>query len=331
MSQPLVSIIIPSYNSKAYLKEAVASALNQSYDPIEIIVVNDGSTDDTQDLFPEFESKGVTCHTIQNGGASNARNFGMSKAQGDYIQFLDADDILVDSKIEKQLQLMQLQNADISYTPWIDIVENPNDTFQKQFKFLHIDHTLIRTGQELMTSFGMDNWFIPTLAWLVKKELLNKAGFWNPVKCPNDDGEYFSRVLFWAERVVCCDENLAYYRVTLYDSLSKLNSHPKIQASFNSYQQIEALLLTCNDRKLMSYTKRLYYMQYKLIKKKYPKLAKRAAHHFDKIEAPSFLMERRRYWMFINWFGLYRGTKLYKRLQPLWVLFKGQKSASKIL
>lgn len=318
MGLPLVSVIIPSYNSKVYLKDAVTCAVNQNYEPIEIIVIDDGSTDGTSDLFSEFENQNVRCFRIENGGASNARNYGLEKASGDYIQFLDADDIIADSKIEKQLDLMQLNNADICYSPWIDFKETTNDGLHTQFRFSDLDHALKRSGKELMISYGMDNWFIPTLAWLVKKELIEKAGYWNPAKCPNDDGEYFSRVLFWAKQAVCYNEILAFYRLTPNDSLSKLNSSSKITASYKSFLQIEALLSTCNDANLLSYPKRLNYMQYKLTKKKYPKLAKRAAHKFDRIQAPSFLSKKRYYWTFINWFGLYHGTKLYKLLQPIW-------------
>ena len=321
MIYPLVSIIIPSYNSKIYLQEAVSSALNQRYKPIEIIVVDDGSLDDTRDLFPEFETHGVRCFHIDNGGASNARNYGLEKANGDYIQFLDADDILATLKIEKQVALLESHQADLCYTPWVNFKHNINDA-QKEFRFSHLDHSCIRSGKELMVSYGMENWFIPTVAWLVKKDVIKKAGFWNPAKCPNDDGEYFSRILFWAEQIVCFNAVLAFYRQTGNDSLSKLNSENKIDASYKSFMQIEALLLTCNDVRLLSYPKRLSYMQYKLTKKKYPKLAERAAHNFDRIQAPSFLSKKGYYWKFINRFGLYNGSKIYNLLKPIWALVK---------
>lgn len=320
MSKPLVSIIIPSYNSKVYLRETINSALSQTYEFIEIILVDDGSTDGTQDLFPEFEANGITCYRIENGGASRARNFGLGKTKGDYVQFLDADDILHESKIEKQLQLMQLHDADICYVPWIDFKDSIND-YQDEFKFSRLDHNVKRSGKDLMISFGMDNWFINTLSWLVKRKLVDKAGLWDNNIITNNDGEYFSRVLFFAERVVCCNENLAYYRRTP-NSLGKLNSSAKINSSFESYQQIERLLAPCNDVRLMSYPKRSYYMQYKRLKKKYPKLKKRAAQNFDRLKAPSFLSNKKYYWWFISKFGLYRGTKLYKFFQPVWGLLK---------
>ncbi|MFV0572541.1 MAG: glycosyltransferase family 2 protein [Xanthomarina gelatinilytica] len=320
MDKPLVSIIIPTYNSETYVQEAVSSAINQIYRPIEIIVVDDGSTDGTSGLFPHFEEQGVKCFRIENGGASYARNKGLEQAKGEYIQFLDADDVLVPSKIEKQLMFMQKQHADLSYTPWVDFIERPEESQNKQFRFEYLDHSKTRTGKELMLSYGMDNWFIITVAWLVKKELIEKAGYWNPAKCPNDDGEYFSRVLFWAQNVVCYNKVLAFYRKLPNDSLSKLNSEAKITASYKSFKQIEALLQTCDDKNLLSYPKRLIYMQYKLTRKRYPKLAKRAASYFDTIKAPSFLSDKKYYWWFINSFGLYYGTKIYTFLQPVWRL-----------
>ncbi|MCF1421389.1 glycosyltransferase [Mangrovimonas futianensis] len=318
-SNVLVSIIIPTFNSKNYLKQAVNSALNQTFQHIEIIVVDDGSTDGTLDLFPEFQSQGVQCYSIPNGGASNARNFGLGKATGDYFQFLDADDLLVPTKIEKQINLMQQHDADLCYSPWINF-KNTLEDAQKQFRFTYLEHDQVRTGKELMISFGMENWFILTVSWLVKKSLITKAGIWDVNILNNNDGEYFSRILFWAEKVVCCNEILAYYR-QLPNSLGKLNSEAKVKSSFNSYIKIEALLVDC-DPLLLSYPKRLYYMQYRRIRKRFPKLAKRAAKRFDDIRAPSFLSEKTYYWRFIQWFGLYRGAQFYNWLQPIWALKK---------
>jgi glycosyltransferase involved in cell wall biosynthesis len=320
MRQPLVSIIIPSYNSRAFLEYAVSSALNQSYEPIEVIVVDDGSNDNTIALFPEFESKGVRCYQIKNGGVCHARNYGLSKCQGAYVQFLDADDILHESKISKQLAIMQRLQADVCYTPWLNFKKDIKNS-QTKFKFSHLDHNLKRSGKELMISFGLQNWYVPTLSWLVERSLIDKAGPWDIDIINNNDGEYFSRVLFRAEQVVCCNEHLAYYRLTP-NSLSKLNSSSKVNSSFKSYQQIESLLAPCNDIRLMSYPKRLYYMQYKRLKKTYPQLSKRAAQNFDRIKAPSFLSNKVYYWTFINRFGLYHGTEIYKFFQPVWGLLK---------
>lgn len=309
MENPLVSIIIPTYNSKSFLKETVNYALQQTYKNIEVILVDDGSTDGTEAYFDEFKRQAVQCFKIDNGGASNARNFGLSKSKGEYIQFLDADDLLHQNKIENQIKAMLYQKADISFTPWINFSNNINEG--KKFRFDNINYAKTRTGKELMLSFGMDNWFILPVSWLTHKKLIEKAGDWNIEISNNDDGEYFSRVLYQAEKVICIDEISAYYRVTPADSLSKMNSINKIDDAFESYRLIAALLEKDSQTALLSYPKRLCYMQYLSIRNDFPKQAKRAAKAFDNINTDSFLSSKQKYWLLIKLFGLYKGTLLY--------------------
>jgi glycosyltransferase involved in cell wall biosynthesis len=310
MNLPLVSIIIPSYNSKRFIKEAVNSAVQQTYKNIEVVLVDDGSTDGTEVYFEEFQKQAVHCFKIHNGGASNARNFGLSKSKGEYIQFLDADDILHQNKIENQMKAMLYQNADISFTPWINFSKNVTEG--NKFRFDKINYVKTRSGKELMFSFGMDNWFIPVFSWITHKNLIEKAGGWNIEISNNDDGEYFSRLLFHAEKVICIDEILAYYRVMPTNSLSKMNSTHKIDDAFESYRLITALMATNSEPALLSYPKRLYYMQFLMIRTGFPEQAKRAAKVFDSINADCFLSKEYKYWLLIKLFGLYKGTLLYE-------------------
>ncbi|BAY66030.1 family 2 glycosyl transferase [Calothrix brevissima NIES-22] len=108
---PLVSIIIPCYNSQAFLKEAIASAIAQSYSHTEIIVVDDGSTDSSIEIIRAFGDR-IRWETGKNRGAPLARNRGIELAKGEYIKFLDADDVLLPDCIEKQLaQTTQLTSS----------------------------------------------------------------------------------------------------------------------------------------------------------------------------------------------------------------------------
>jgi len=101
---PLVSVIIPVYNNDRYLGEAIESVLNQTYQRLEIIVVDDGSTDQSGEVARSFADKGVMyCHQVHSG-AGPARNEGVGLAQGDFLAFLDADDRWPQGKIERQLQ-----------------------------------------------------------------------------------------------------------------------------------------------------------------------------------------------------------------------------------
>ena len=98
----LVSAIIPVYNCERYLAEAIESVLNQTYQPIEVIVINDGSTDDTEAVAKRFDSS-IRYYAHPNKGLGATRNRGVELAQGHFIAFLDADDLWVADKIERQM------------------------------------------------------------------------------------------------------------------------------------------------------------------------------------------------------------------------------------
>lgn len=100
--EPLVSIIIPCYNSQAFIEDAIASAVKQTYNNVEIIVIDDGSTDGSLEIIKGFGNQ-VRWETGENRGAPLARNRGIELAQGEYIKFLDADDVLLPDCLEKQL------------------------------------------------------------------------------------------------------------------------------------------------------------------------------------------------------------------------------------
>jgi glycosyltransferase involved in cell wall biosynthesis len=121
---PLVSVIIPCYNAARWVAQSIQSALDQTYAPIEIIVVDDGSTDASLDVIKSFGDK-VVLVTGPNRGANHARNRGMALAQGEYLQFLDADDYLLPHKIERQMKAFQGGAADIIYEDWQRMEELP--------------------------------------------------------------------------------------------------------------------------------------------------------------------------------------------------------------
>ena len=101
--KPLVSILVPAYNAEAWISDALRSAIAQTWKPKEIIVVDDGSTDGTLAVARQFESNQLRVVTHKNQGASATRNKAYSLCKGDYIQFLDADDLIGPDKIAKQI------------------------------------------------------------------------------------------------------------------------------------------------------------------------------------------------------------------------------------
>jgi len=114
LRNPLVSVIIPNYNYANYLYACIQSVLNQDYTNLEVIVIDDGSTDTSVEIIQTFNSS-VTLLAQKNSGVSAARNAGIKIARGDSISFLDADDTLAPTKISKQIQLIQKLNYGMVY------------------------------------------------------------------------------------------------------------------------------------------------------------------------------------------------------------------------
>jgi glycosyltransferase involved in cell wall biosynthesis len=107
MRNPLVSVILPTYNRKHLLKETIESVLSQTYKDLEVIVVDDGSTDNTEHFISNFNDERITYIKQDHRGVSSARNKGIENAKGEYIAFLDSDDKWLPSKIEEQLKVFK--------------------------------------------------------------------------------------------------------------------------------------------------------------------------------------------------------------------------------
>lgn len=120
-SNPLISIVIPAYNASKYIADAVQSVLDQDYRPIEVIVVDDGSTDNTREVVERISSEEVFYYYKENGGASSARNYGIERANGEYIRFVDADDILLPGSLSGQMKhALTLKDNEISIGHYLD-------------------------------------------------------------------------------------------------------------------------------------------------------------------------------------------------------------------
>ncbi len=115
-----ISIITPCYNAAPYIKQTIASVQKQTMTDWEMIIVDDGSTDNSADIIRHISEQDPRIKLIQkeNGGSASARKLGLSLAQGDYIQFLDADDRLDNNKFQLQITQMEQYSLDVSYTDW---------------------------------------------------------------------------------------------------------------------------------------------------------------------------------------------------------------------
>ncbi|MDA0177895.1 glycosyltransferase family 2 protein [Mesoflavibacter profundi] len=125
--QPLVSIITPMYNSEKFILKTIESVINQTYSNWELLLIDDGSTDNTIQIVEDFKQKYTNIKLLQNPtnlGAAQSRNKGILEAKGDYIAFLDADDLWKPNKLDLQIQFMQTHNCDVSFSSYEQIDEN---------------------------------------------------------------------------------------------------------------------------------------------------------------------------------------------------------------
>lgn len=130
----LCSIIMPAYNSEKYISEAIESVLKQTYTNWELLIVNDCSTDNTEEIIKSYQQRKTKIKLInqkENQGVANARNTGIQNAKGKYIAFLDADDIWREEKLQKQIQILQNSNADITYTAYL-MIDETGKTIKKR-------------------------------------------------------------------------------------------------------------------------------------------------------------------------------------------------------
>jgi|HubBroStandDraft_4_1064222.scaffolds.fasta_scaffold15545_2 glycosyltransferase involved in cell wall biosynthesis len=209
--KPLVSILIPAYNSEEWIADTLQSAIAQTWQRKEIIVVDDGSTDRTAEVARRFASKEVSVVTKENGGAAAARNRAMELSQGDYIQWLDADDVLAPDKIEKQLvALGDIADKRILLSaPWAYFSYRTN---RARFVSNSLYQDLLPV--EWLLRKMSENLHMQTGTWLTSRELADAAGPWDTRMISDDDGEYYCRVLLASQGTRFVPESKVFYRIT---------------------------------------------------------------------------------------------------------------------
>jgi glycosyltransferase involved in cell wall biosynthesis len=232
--KPFVSILIPAYNAQEWIADTLLSAIAQTWPRKEIIIVDDGSIDQTLAIARQFESENVRAVTQKNQGAASARNLAFSLSKGDYIQWLDADDLLAPDKITRQMDTLKQPGSqrDLFSSAWGKFMYRPH-----RAKF--VADALwddLPPADFLVRKMGR-NLYMPIHAWLVSRELTEAAGAWDTTMHVDDDGEYFCRVLLACDRVRFVPEAKAYCRISGFNSLSNIGlSDKKIEAQWRSIQ-----------------------------------------------------------------------------------------------
>lgn len=234
MNTPLVSILIPLYNSETFIEETILSAINQSYKKIEVIIVDDGSTDSSLSIAKKYESDSVKVFTQNNKGASSARNYAFEKSSGELIQYLDADDILHQEKIAHQVEYYLKDKNDYKLINCIWGRFNDNvDNVKWENQLINKDYS--NPIQWLIDSWNGLGMTQPG-TWLCSKKIIESAGPWNETLSLNDDGEFFTRILLLADSISFVNDSKVFYRSNIISSLSNQRSKDAVASELKTYQ-----------------------------------------------------------------------------------------------
>ena len=215
----LVSVIIPTYNRAEYLKLALKSVLEQTYKNIEVIVVDDGSTDKTSEVVANFNDSRVKYFYQKNTGLPAVpRNLGMQKASGEYIAFLDDDDMWLSEKLK--LQIDYLRKHPEYYLVYSDVWIIDENGVRKEL----LSKTKSFSEGEVFVELTGDD-FIPQLTVFMKREVFENIGFFNedPTLRAVEDYEYLLRVAL-RYKIGFVKEPLAMYRVHPGGTINKMNA-----------------------------------------------------------------------------------------------------------
>jgi glycosyltransferase involved in cell wall biosynthesis len=235
-----VSIIIPNFNHAAYLPDCLDSCILQGKEFVkEIIVVDDHSTDDSWEVIKRYENKYpdlVKGFRNPRKGACAARNFGFEQSSGEYIQWLDADDLLGEKKIVRQLEKLKDNKDAIIACKWYRFYESLDNISHAPGPYER--HRKSNSSLEWLIQLPM----ICSHAWLTPTVIAQKTRGWNEALEINQDGEYFIRVISQAKKVLFCNEAKVFYRSGLPDSTSVIKPE-KLESLFCSVGSYEKVLL----------------------------------------------------------------------------------------
>jgi glycosyltransferase involved in cell wall biosynthesis len=193
----LVSVVVPTFNSGAWIDETLASVLSQTYRPLEVVVVDNGSTDDTRERAARHAEVRVV--QVAERGAGATRSAGLDAARGEFVQFLDSDDLLEPTKIERQVRLLEATGADVAWGPFWTYVQRADGAFEKGGRITP------DVGDDVVASMLGPRGFVQLGATLIRRAPRSRSiRFDNGESTPCEDVRYLLELGLAGARFVRC-------------------------------------------------------------------------------------------------------------------------------
>ena len=240
-----VSVIIPTRNNADVIIETLDSVVGQRYRPIELIIIDDGSTDDTSSRIDSWRVRlnddprlDVIYCFQENQGGSVARNVGLKKSTGEFIQFLDADDLIAPGKIENQVKHFNNGSGScVIYGPWRYFKRRP-----RRIQIFRTNRTINEAENLLLKWIG--GWFVPCHSFLWQRLDIQSLGKWDETLHADQDGEYILRFMLNGGQLRYCETAWSYYRIndSTRDTVSKNQRIDPVQSRIRLARDIERRL-----------------------------------------------------------------------------------------
>ena len=238
---PTVSVVLITYNQEEFIEESVNSILSQSFRTLELIIVNDGSTDKTTAIIETFKDDRIRVINKKNGGPSSALNFGIAAAKGEYIAIMAGDDVSDSLRIEKQLQQFNSSNEDKLVFSKCEFINNSGEIVQGQNTSIQ-ELNLNKREDYLKTFFEQGNFLCAPSAF-GPRSVFRKIGIFNPLFLQLQDFDYWLRAVISGVEFFVLDEKLVKYRVRDdFGNLSAITIECKIRTDYELFHVLSNFL-----------------------------------------------------------------------------------------
>lgn len=209
-NKPLISVIIPVYNVEQYLQQCLDSLLRQTYQNFELILVDDGSLDNSWEIMQDYAKKDTRVRLFrkENGGVSSARNFGLEIAKGDYIAFVDSDDFVAEQYLEGLYWALDKENAKLAVCKFAQVDETAEPTFELFWELPKIRREIV-TKQDYV--YGGATTCSQCWRALYHRDLLKDIRFDSEIYI-GEDTIFFLQAFLKAEKFAYINEKLYFYR-----------------------------------------------------------------------------------------------------------------------
>ena len=243
-SRPLISIVIPAYNAAAYIGDALDSALGQTYDAIEIVAVDDGSSDDTARIVQAYRDHRIRYLRQENQGQSAAINFGVAESTGQFIKLFDADDWINPRHIESQVAAIKNAPGAVASCRWGYFV---NDYRKPTVFEEHANRDYADPLDWLIDSLQKDEGMMGGWKWLIPRDVWNRAGGYDPRLGLNNDFHFSVRLLLQSSGVRFAKDAIYSYRKGTSGTLSASGGQAAMESAFLTTELGTRLLLERED------------------------------------------------------------------------------------